>query len=142
MAAEILAGTDCRAICVDPARVREFWPYTSPLIRRAIERGGLSRFEDVERDVLAGASLLWLAWDGRAVAAAAVTQLAATDTGKVCILVACGGTRMRRWLPLLAVIETYARSETCALVRILGRKGWMRVLPQYRAQRVVLEKNL
>ncbi len=142
MSAENAAEMDCRAICVDPARVREFWPYTSSLIRRAIERGGLSRFDDVERDILAGASLLWLAWDGRAVAAAAVTQLAVTDAGKVCILVACGGTRMRRWLPLLAAIETYARSEMCALVRILGRKGWMRVLSQYQAQRIILEKKL
>jgi hypothetical protein len=138
--AEASTKPECRAICIDPARVRDFWPHASPLIRHAIERGGLSRFADVERDVLMGTALLWLAWDGRAIAAAAVTQIAATDRGKVCVLVACGGLHMRRWLPLLGAIEAYARTEGCELVRIFGRKGWARVLPEYEARRVILEK--
>ena len=134
-------GPPCRLVCIDPAVVRLFWPHAHDLIARAIMRGGISRFADVERDVLSGAALLWLAWDGQAIAAAAVTQLAATDLGKVCIIVACAGQQMRRWLPLIATVEDYARAEGCELVRIFGRKGWVRVLSRYRISRVILERR-
>jgi len=78
------------AICVDPARVAAIWPHAAPLIARAMRRGALGRFADVERAVLAGHALLWVVWNG-AVVGALVTELAATDDGKVCVLVACGG---------------------------------------------------
>jgi hypothetical protein len=58
------------------------------------------------------------------------------------VLTACGGADMRRWLPLLATIESYARDEGCACVRIYGRKGWARVLDGYETQHVILRKEL
>jgi hypothetical protein len=61
---------------------------------------------------------------------------------KVCVIIACGGIDMPRWLPLIEGIEKYARAEGCAAVRIVGRKGWARVLPDYRVHRVVLERKL
>jgi hypothetical protein len=131
----------CRLVCIDPAVVRLFWPHARDLIAHAIARGGIGRFADVERDVLSGDALLWLAWDGQAIAAAAVTQLVSTDSSKVCVIVACAGRQMRRWLPLIATIEGYARAEGCALVRIFGRVGWARVLPRYRMSRVILERR-
>jgi hypothetical protein len=49
---------------------------------------------------------------------------------------------MRRWLPLLAKIEAYARDENCRCVRIFGRVGWSRVLQGYAVKNVVLDKEL
>jgi hypothetical protein len=152
----------CRLICVDPARVAEFWPRVRELIRAAMRRGDLSSFADVEAGVLAGDALLWLAWSagpnggddrhvgagfkpaptGPEIEAAAVTELQQTEWRKVCVIVACGGRALRRWLPLLDRIEAYARAERCSAVRIIGRKGWIRILTAYRPRRVVLEKEL
>jgi hypothetical protein len=39
-----------------------------------MRRGGLSSFRPVEANVLAGNALLWLAWDGTHIQAAAVTD--------------------------------------------------------------------
>jgi hypothetical protein len=61
---------------------------------------------------------------------------------KVCVIVACGGSDMPRWLHLIEKIEDFARAEGCAATRIIGRKGWARVLAQYRTTRIVLEKEL
>ena len=132
----------CRALCVAPALVDRFWPHVSAVIARAIARGNVSRFADLERAVLSGAALLWLAVDRDRIVAAAVTQLAATDTEKHCILVACAGARMRRWLSLIETIEAYARAEGCARVRIVGRTGWARMLAGYRTSRVILDRRL
>ena len=121
--------------------VSGFWPAVSPLIRVAIERTGLSLFSDIEADALAGRSLLWIAWNGRDIEAAAVTQLQITDAGKVCVIVACGG-KARRWQPLLSQVEATAAQEGCGLVRIFGRRGWLRALDGYNVSNVVIDKPI
>ena len=129
-------------ICVAPERVHEFWPHVSDLIHRAVRRTNLSHSQDIDFDVLNGDGLLWIAWNGRAIEAAATTSLIETDTEKVCVLTACGGEAMRRWIALLGEIEDYAKAEGCSRVRIFGRKGWVRVLERYRIRNVILEKEL
>jgi hypothetical protein len=129
-------------VCVDPQRIHAIWPRVAHLIHGAVKRTNLSHTLDIERDVLAGNGLLWLAWDGRAVKAAATTALINTDAEKACIITACGGDDRRQWLPLLANIERYARDEGCISIRIHGRKGWARVLDGYRIQHVILRKDL
>ena len=129
-------------VCVDPKRVHEFWPHVSPMIKRAVTRTNLSHTADIEYDTLHGDGLLWLAWDGKTILAAATTVLVETDTDKVCVLSACAGEQMEQWLPLLRNIEAYAKAEGCACVRIYGRKGWARVLEGYHVEHVVLERPL
>lgn len=128
-------------LCVPPDRVREFWPHVEPLIRGALERTELSDPRDIERDILSGSSLLWLAWaDG--IEAAAASQVVRIGEKKVCIITACGGANRERWLPLIEGIENYARIEGCSCVRIYGRKGWLRVLGGYEAKHVIMDKDL
>jgi hypothetical protein len=131
-------------VCVDPARVAEIWPFARPFILRAFfrttasEAEGTGAFEEVERGILGGDQLLWLAWSGK-IEAAATTRLI---KGGVCIVTACSGAKRERWLPLFAQIEAYARAEGCSVVRISGRKGWQRVLLDYQPKYVILEKGL
>lgn len=126
------------AVCVDPKEIDKIWPKVSPLIGRAIDKVQFSDFETVERDVLLGGSLVWLAWDGEKILAAAVTQI----TGDVCEIVACGGSGLRRWQDLIGKLEDYARAEGCTRMRIIGRKGWARRLKDYWSPCVVLERHL
>ena len=109
--------------------------------------------------------------DGEAarVQAAAVTELHRTEWRKVCVIVACGAPSgrlcasgrlrpssraaasraaasrtvdRRRWIGLIEKIEEFARAEGCSATRIMGRKGWARVLTSYQTKRIVLEKDL
>jgi hypothetical protein len=123
-------------LCVNPTDIAKTWPLARDLIRAAIERTDLSDFADIEKDVLAGDQLLWLAISDR-VEAAATTHL----SRGVCTLTACSGHQMERWLPLFATIEKYAKAEGCKM-RIYGRPGWERVLDGYRREYVILEKVL
>lgn len=129
-------------ICVDPARVAEFWPHVRGMILGAIKRTGLGHSPDVEASILGGGSLLWIAWNGSAIEAAASTQITMADCGKVCELVAVGGKNRRRWMPMLRKLEIYAKAEGCTCVRIFGRRGWARVLAGYDVKHVVLERPL
>lgn len=127
-------------LCVDPKQVEQFWPHVSHFIAEAMERGGLGDFEEVEWDVLHGASLLWIAWDGEKIASAAVTSLGAEGENRICTIVACGGDEWLRFGHLIEGLENYAKQEGCKAVRIYGRPGWQRVLSGYRTKQVVIEK--
>jgi hypothetical protein len=117
------------------------WPHVRDKIRAAVECTGLSNFADIEADVLTGMQLVWVAWDGKDILAAATTELS-RPLSKVCTLTACSGHDRDRWLPLMEKIEQYARDEGCSSMRIYGRKGWERVLTGYKAEHVILEKGL
>ncbi len=83
-----------------------------------------------------------MAWNGRAIESAAATILINSEAGKVCIITVCAGSNMERWLPLIGQIETYAKREGCARVRIYGRRGWLRVLDGYEQKHVIMDKEL
>jgi hypothetical protein len=129
-------------VCVDPARVHEIWPHVSPLLKAACYRTRLNAFADIEADILAGRSLAWVAWNGRAVESAAATILINSEIGKVCVITVCGGSDMKRWLPLIDQIEAYAKAESCKRVRIYGRKGWLHVLDGYEEKHIIMDKEL
>ena len=153
---------ECHLVCIPPDKVALVWPLARNLIFAAMKRGDLSSFGPVEDSVLRGDALLWLALtyedgDGVRIDAAAVTELHRTEWRKVCVVVACGApsrvrpssradasraTDMRRWIRLLEGIENFARAEGCEATRIIGRKGWARVLTSYQTKRIVLEKDL
>src|ERR1051325_9459337 len=99
--------------CVDPAQVEKIWPHVAHLIRRAMARGGMGRFADVERDVLGANAYLWLAIESGTVLAAAVTQVTQEQDQRLCTIVACGGRDWRRWGALIEGLESYARAEGC-----------------------------
>jgi hypothetical protein len=129
------------AACVDPRQVHILWPHVSHLVRRAMERGRMGRFEDVQRDVLAGNAYLWAATEDGKILAVAVTQIGRDTKGRLCTIVACGGAGWRRFGHLIEVLENYARDEACGAIEVCGRPGWARLL-NYRTTRVVLRKEL
>src|SRR5882757_6508046 len=126
-------------VCVDPQRVHEIWPHVSPLLKAACCRTKLNAFADVEADILAGRSLLWIAWNGRTIEAAAATILINSEIGNVCIITVCGGSGMRRWVSLIDQIEAYAKREGCKRVRIFGRKGWLCALDGYAEKHIIMD---
>jgi hypothetical protein len=125
-----------KAVCVAPKRVAEVWPHIAPLVKRAIDRG-FSRFSIIEANVLDGMYLVWLAYDGQ-IKGVAVTGL----VGDACEIIAAAGADVRSWIHLLGPIEDYARAEGRKRMRIIGRQGWKRLLPDYKQQAVVLERKL
>ena len=128
--------------CIPPQLAREIWPLVRDRLYAAVRRTDLSHSVDIARDVLHGDGVLWIASNGEEIEAAAVTLLTRTDRHLVCLITALGGSNMESWLPLLSEIEDWARSEGAALVRVIGRPGWGRVLKNYHVSNVVLERAL
>jgi hypothetical protein len=127
-------------VCVDPERVHLIWPHAEGLLDKAMRRNDLGSIVDVREDVLAANALLWIVWDGWKIVAALVTKIIKPHDTKICILVACGGEG--DWPSLIETIEEYARGQDCAITRIYGRRGWLRVLKEYKITRVIMDREL
>ncbi len=123
-------------------KARDVWPYVNGRIWRAMNRGGLGSYRIVKDMILDGRAMLWLAQDGERIHAVAVTSLAITEWRKVCEITALAGSGMRNWFAFLPAIERYAKNEGCSSMRLMGRKGWARVLKDYKSKHVILEKDL
>ena len=141
-APHVFMFSNAELVCVDPARIHDVWPHVRPLLERACRRTGLNAFAEFEADILAGRSLVWLAWGGSAIEAAVATVLTNTDLGKVCVITLCAGCGMQHWLKLIERIDAYAKDEGCARIRIFGRQGWLRVLDGFEVRHAVMEKRL
>lgn len=133
---------DCALLCVDPGKINEIWPHVEPLLKTAMLRAGEMTMADMLARLQDRRLLLWLVWDGTEIVSALVTELAETISGKVCVIVAMGGKGRERWLHLTSQLEEFARAEGCRAMRLYGRRGWKRVMRDYRETRVILEKDL
>lgn len=133
---------DCALLCVDPEKVNEVWPHVEPLLATAMLRSGEMTMADMLSRLQDRRLLLWLVWDGTEIVSALVTELAQTISGKVCVIVAMGGKGRDRWLHLTSQLEEFARAEGCRAMRLYGRRGWKRVMRDYRETRIILEKDL
>ena len=117
------------------------WPRVRPMVKRAMSRADAGDFERTERELFEGLQQLWLAWNGTSIEAIAVTQLTTIGDKKYCVIVACSGSKWR-FLQFLYDLEQFAKDEGCKAMRINGRKGWQRVLDDYKVKHVVFDKEL
>lgn len=110
------------------------WPW----LKAAIAHGGdTHRKRHLRERIADGRAQLWT-WPD----AAAVTELITYDTGmRDCRWWLAGGN-MKTLINGQAEIEAWARRQGCHRVTITGRKGWERVLPEYKPQFTVLTKEL
>lgn len=121
-----------------------WWPLARGYVETALAEGpGDMAIDDVYRFLLSEHMQLWLLWF-EGVRGAVVTEIAVYPRQKTCILrlfAATDGLRSA-WLPMLGVIEAWAREKECCAVEVIGRAGWRRLLPEYRQTHVILRREL
>lgn len=132
-----------RLMCCPPDMAGDLWPSVRPMVCAAYDKTDLGTAPDLDTDVLSGRALLWIVHsDGHGIECAVVTKLEITQHSKVCFIPALGGVGSRRWLHLIDGIEKYAKAEGCDCIRWVGRKGWKRMLPEYKEVGVVMERRI
>ena len=116
------------------------------LWRAILLTDGDETLTSVRNDLRDGRRQLWMAFDApdmiRAVMAV-TTRLVTFGSGRQkCEIAHIGGDGMVRWLGFLPVIEAWAREQGCCGMRLIGRRGWVKVLAQfdYEDSAVLLEK--
>lgn len=101
--------------------------------------------DDVKNFLLDGSYTLWVAIDedSRKVVAAMTTEFAYYPRNKVCRVVTIGGERMNEWMEEgLTKVEGWATTQGCNYIDMYGRRGWIKVLPDWKEDSVLLRKRL
>ncbi len=133
----------CDLVCVGPTYVEILWPRVRGLVESTFWRGrSEGDIDTVFADLMHQRALLWIVWDGRKILAALVTKLIRESQGLVCLITACAGIELRRWKHVISDIEAFAKAEGCFCVRMEGRRGWKRILPDYQEAWFIFEKIL
>lgn len=128
---------------VPAGKLDHYWEYARKHIERFADETLLASPEDILADLKDGSKQLWLVEVSAQVVATAVTQVYETRKGRICcIWAACGTVGLKALEPAFNEIEKWAREIGCAALEIKGRKGWARVLPNFKQTAIVLEKDL
>jgi len=136
------SATEVAVLTVPPARAGEFWPHISQHIEKALEYGWNTP-EEVLTLIENAQAQCWLAVKGDRVLGVWVTRIEQSERGRYCLVWLTGGERVHEWLHLVGdEVEPWARENGCEELQLVGRKSWVRRLPEYKWTSVVLRKSL
>jgi hypothetical protein len=117
------------------------------VIKKYLDKVLLKATEVTEHSVMEGIfkgnSQLWLARDSEEeVVGIVVTYQVTYPTTKRLLIHLLGGTEIEKWVQTIASIEEWAESKGLEGIEIRGRKGWLKLLPDYSCKTVLMIKEL
>lgn len=132
--------------CLGPEQVDNLWPEYGHHLERYERDTGIDYAGTIRQDLRLAHKQLWgIQNDAGKVLGVIITKIVDTPGGEVCeIHATCGTSAGLKHAVELALphIERWARDVGCVRVRVVGRKGWLRVLTDYAYRGVVMEKEL
>lgn len=130
--------------CLGTEQIDALWPKYGHHLERLERESGLVMAEAIRDDLRSAHKQLWGYQAGDEIAGVAITHVYDTPRGKACeVYGACGTqTAPGQIDAIIHEIEKWAADIGCTRTRLLGRKGWLRVLNGYRQTGVILEKEI
>ena len=127
---------------IPPKQVPQFWGLAEDYLAKAIAKVP----SEYTLEMLLNAcfdrnSQLWIVWSEEHGNECAVVTCVLPHCATL-VIQACGGTKRQNWMGCLDDIEKWAKAQGCKRMRLFGRKGWQRVLPDYCVTRVIMDKEL
>jgi len=99
--------------------------------------------ESVMENIFKGNSQLWLVkCNEEEVVGIVVTNPVTYPTTKRLLIHLLGGTEIQKWVHNISTIEDWAKSKGLEGIEIRGRKGWLKLLPDYSCKTVLMIKEL
>jgi hypothetical protein len=137
-------GQSCRVGLVHPDQIPEIWHKVEHHIERSsLHSEGELTTSDFYLALIEEEMQLWVAVeDGDDVIATLITQIVPYPQKKVLRLISVGGKNMDRWLHFMKDIEEFARLTHCNSMEVWGRKGWKKILTDWKDSYVVYTKEL
>lgn len=122
-----------------------YWHRIAELLEPVMQRPEVDNtLEDVRQFLSMGSMQAWHV-DWNTVVVTAIQPFGANaqrPTRRVCQIVYCAGEDMEVWLvPVVDQLKKWAGSLGCDALRISGRRGWARVLPEFKETCTTLETD-
>ena len=136
-------GQNCRVALIFPEDIDVVWPHVKDHIARSAARAeGELTPDDFFAFLVDGQMHLWVAIENKNIIAAMVTQVIVYPRKKVLRIVAIGGEGMERWWQFFPTLEDFAMSLDCTSLEAWGRKGWTKILKDWKSSYIVYTYDL
>lgn len=133
------SSVDCTGL--PPHLVLKHWAEIEPLLKPALMNG--ETVQTVLGNIMLRTAQLWIAATHDRIEAACVTEIYTRGGRKYCNLWLAGGRGVNNWLPYLKTIEAWAKEQGCDAMMIeAARRGWQRIIKDYKVKTVALTKEL
>lgn len=129
---------------VPPEKLAAAWDHLSAHIEKLAEiTYGRLTTDDIRKHIEAGNFQLWaVVGEDNQLLAVVTTEIIQYPQRRACRVVGCVGENRGKWIHLFDEIQDWARSQGCAAMEIFARKGWAKVLPDFRLTSILLERSL
>jgi hypothetical protein len=136
-------GSNCRIALVSPDDVHVIWPSILEYVEEVVSHSqGEMTSENFYEELTNGSMQLWVSIEGKEVLACMITQIAPYPNKQVLRIIALGGVEMDKWIQFLPDIEHWAMGIGCTALEAWGRKGWLRILQDWKCSYHILTKDL
>lgn len=126
-----------RLLPVEPDEIARVWPRVEPWLKTMCAKPECDQTPETLRALCAASQgqMTVIQDDAGRSVAVGVTQVREYQSGiRSCWVLALAGTQAAPWPAVIHEIEEGARKLGCHRVEFVGRRGWSRILPSYRAE--------
>ena len=116
---------------IAPPLVEKMFPQCAGWLERAVARCKDEDIGDVRDECAEGDAELWVAYIGKELSGVFVTQLQQSKFRRVLELRYLAGMPFRHWIETQPTLMAWAKQRGCDVIRIRGRRGWLRLLPEH-----------
>jgi len=140
-----------KIVRIPTSNLDEVWVLVKKDIANALTYSGDNHNAQFVLDTLRKEEMqLWIIWDKdkpttkEKYFGVVVTELIKRTLRKVCHVFIVTGNQRQKWIPLIQVLEEFAKENECDGMELIARPGWQKVLQNYKYKRthVVLEKSI
>ena len=100
--------------------------------------------EDILEYLKTGYYILWIATekDSDTIVGAMTIEYAYYPKYKMCRIATIAGKRMSEWIGDLYMLENWAKAQGCDYMDMYARRGWKKMLKDYKEDCILLRKKL
>ena len=136
-------GKTLKAQIVQPEDVPYIWDQVAPLLDRVREHTeGELETDDYLNELSDGNMQLWIATEESGLQSIMVTQVAAYPQKKVHKIISMAGSDFPKLYEFNDMVESFAIKTGCSGMELWGRKGWKKLLPDWKSDYIVFTKEL
>ena len=143
MTATRAPGKSYKISVINQNEVEAVWPHIVEHLERAVAfSDGEIETEDFLPFLLNEEMQLWVAVGGGECVAAMVTQIIVYPRKKILRVIAIGGRDMKIWMQHIDMLENYALAMGCTELEAWTKRGFLRVLKDWKMSHIVIKKDL
>ena len=136
-------GKTLKAHLLDPDDVEYVWEKVEPILARVVSRSeGELETGDILGLVTEGHMQLWIVAENKEIIAALVTQIITYPQKRILRLVSLAGEDFNKFKHFLDMVQSFAIQKDCTALELWGRKGWKKLLPEWKSEYIVYTKDI